>query len=375
MSRHLKIGLVSGSWPFFEHAGVALASDHHAHVLEALGHKVVRIGPVHTMVTEKNFAYAGIHYSGTGSLYAPLKLKTEVFEKMLSDLDLDLVICESWQNGISEAAISAAQKINVPVVMVSHGLSVHLFSFKIIDILRLFGWLYYRFFIFPSIIKKIKCLTCLDMDAISKRFADRELANKFAVPTLHLPNTAINFDGRFINRHNRVSQILVIGYFSHVKNQIGALRILKKLPKCYTMKFVGECSGSYFEKFKHEVKRLNLSDRVLFGDDKLFNLCDEISRSIIVLNTSKTECQPVSLIESMAFGTPFVAPKIGAIPSMKGGVVYSNPSEAVAAILDLLIDVSMWNKFSSAGRVDYARNYSRSVISEKLRAVLWYATE
>ena len=170
----------------------------------------------------------------------------------------------------------------------------------------------------------------------------------------------------YVERLYRKPQILVIGYYSRIKNQLDAVDLAATIPQGFNFKFVGPKHGSYYKKCVHRVATLGIKEKVFFLDDSECNLAEEISNSLLVLSTSITEALPITLIESMAAGTPFVATDVGAVSSLKGGIIAYGILDMRKHLLRLLIDHEIWNKLSLQGREKYYESYTESIVGDQL---------
>jgi glycosyltransferase involved in cell wall biosynthesis len=160
--------------------------------------------------------------------------------------------------------------------------------------------------------------------------------------------------------------LLVIGYFSPVKNQLAALNVLGLLPVDITMRFVGPRTGSYYAQCVRRAEEMGLVSRVIFSEDHECDLAQEIAISMAVLSTSITEALPICLLEAMACGTPFVATPVGAVPSLGAGLVQPNAVLQAEAVLALLNTPSLWELQSQLGLTQFSTRFSKAKIREQL---------
>jgi glycosyltransferase involved in cell wall biosynthesis len=160
---------------------------------------------------------------------------------------------------------------------------------------------------------------------------------------------------------------LVVGYFSPIKNQLAALEVLDRLPSALRFMFVGPRQGRYFDRCVRRAAELGLAARTTFAEDHECDLADEISRSLVVLSTSITEVLPMTLIEAMASGTPFVATPVGAVPSLRGGILAEDHMGQRDAIQSLLQDPQRWQGCSEDGWVQFASCFARERVEAQLR--------
>jgi glycosyltransferase involved in cell wall biosynthesis len=90
-------------------------------------------------------------------------------------------------------------------------------------------------------------------------------------------------------------------------------------------------------------------------------LVNYYSSALVTVLCSLTEGFPLSLVESMAVGTPFIATPVGAIPDLvnqtkAGLIVPIGDAGALAhAIRELAEDKNMWVETSARGRENAVR--------------------
>lgn len=365
----MKILLISAHWPSNQRSGVSLAAAQHAQILIDEGFAVSIVGS-HPAVLNENIGAQKKYYvdsCGSAALYSKSRVDDRALESAINDADPDLIVVESWQTALSDAAIKIGSTIGRRVMMISHGVSVHPLSWLPRDIGRSIAWLHYLFLFLPRLICKLSVLTTLSLSSRSKRFYDRDLAIKFGIPVLPLINQAVHIHTQYIRSADRKQQVLVVGYFSYIKNQLGALRLVKELAPKIHFKFVGERSGRYYEKCMDFVRSNNIETDVTFQNDRECNLSEEIAQSMLVLSTSITEALPITLLESMAAGTPFIASKVGAAGDLQGGLTVSGGlHEYKLAVLKLLTDKELWQTYSDNGRDYYSKCYAPSQVKQQL---------
>lgn len=372
----MRILVVSRSWPSYERSGVSLVAAQHVSILSTAGHKISIAGSNEAILKEdiSNTDKYFVPSKGTGSLYSPVIVDRMLLAQVVSHVNPDLVICEAWQTALTDATIDVAHMIGVPILMISHGVSLHPYSNRYIDRARALAWRYYRKYSLPVRISKLSAITALDESAASSRFYDRDLAREIGIPIIPLRNAPVNWRFSNVNFVARKRQVLVVGYFSAVKNQLGALEVFSKVPRDIQLCFIGRRTGSYYRKCFKRVAMLGLEARVTFLQDDECNVADEISNSLVVLSTSVTEALPVTLIEAMASGTPFVATPVGAISTMGAGEIASNFIDQRKLLISLLYDQDHWSRTSERGRQAYLTRYTENNIRANLLEAVLVAT-
>ena len=154
--------------------------------------------------------------------------------------------------------------------------------------------------------------------------------------------------------------MLVVGYFSYIKNQLAAINMLLALPGDIKLILLGRKSGAYYERCLGLVDRLKLTNRIQFVSDDECSVSTLMAESIVVLSTSITEAMPINLIEASASGTPFVARSIGAIPSLNGGRCFRDDGAMIEEVRILCSSPSYWDIFSKRGLEQYRKEFTEA---------------
>lgn len=339
-------------------------------MLSESGHEVYLVGPSPAVLKEPcGIARFVVPAFGTGALYSPSRIDSRAFLGVLWYVKPDLVLCEAWQTALTDSAVILAKRQSFPACVISHGVSLHPFSLSPLEILRWIAWIPYRIFSFPRLIRSLKYLCVLDLNSSSHRFFDRDLALRAGKSVRLLPNCPINATSGYILRQDRKKVVLVIGYFSRIKNQLGALRTAELFLSAYpdfSFIFVGEKSGKYFERCKKRISSMVASDSISVYDDSECDIKTLLPSSFCVLMPSLTEALPVTLLEAMHCGTPFVASPVGAIPALLGGITAAEPGGQADGLRRLVRDSAMWTRLSEAGRRQCAVSFSQGAVKSGL---------
>jgi glycosyltransferase involved in cell wall biosynthesis len=356
---------------------VSLVAAAHAEMLVELRHDVAILGAHKSVLQEMLPVSRRYHVQarGSGSLYSPAHVDHDAIATVIKNFEPRLVVVEAWQTALTDATVDVAYRLKVPVLMVSHGVSVHPFSSQPLDRIRALGWLPYRHYRLPRLVSKLSGLTTLAEKAASPRFQDRDLAARLGKPVQQLGNFPIHWLKNVKSRTQRKPQILVVGYFSAIKNQLAALEVLRRLPPELTLRFVGRRDGAYYQHCVKRAKEWGLAERVIFAEDHECSLAEEIGGSLMLLSTSLTEALPICLIEAMACGTPFVATPVGAVPDLGAGLLRLTLAEQVEAVLAFLNDPGLWAQQSQQGFLSYRARYTRERVKQGLAAAVNSATK
>jgi glycosyltransferase involved in cell wall biosynthesis len=355
----LKIIIVSNLWPSYDKSGLSLAASQHTDILINEGHEVHIFGSSKEIYKEnhpKNLI-TYIPSSGRGSIFSRAKVDECLIRDRFSNISPDLIILEAWQTALTDISLNIAASMGFRILMVSHGVSLHPFKPSLFYWLRSLMWLPYKLKL-KKRIQKIQILAVLDKNSLSDRFYDRKLARLLNVPVIELRNAPFNINAAHKKRTQRKNQIILVGYFSYIKNQLEAINVFKDISLDIDLILIGNKSGKYYEACVNRVKILNLSSKIRFLDDTECNISEMIASSLAVLSTSLTEVLPMNLIEAMALKTPFIASNVGAIKSLNAGILVYNRSEIKLAIYKLYRGISYWQKISDEGFNSYNEKFN-----------------
>lgn len=365
--------LVSWTHPIKDSNGVSNAANLHLRFLREMGHKVIVICPKNfkSNLDELNSDVVYISAKGNGSLFRNNYFDKNSATEILESYKPHLVLCESWQNSITENFINICYKYKVPCVVISHGISLHPFSFNIINLLRSFQWLLY-WLQFKKLISKISALTVLSFNFDSNRLYDLKIAKEINLKIFKLTNTAYNLSTSYLPFFSRKKTILIVGYFTDIKNQLLALNFASHPSlNIYQFIFIGEKSGTYFNKCIKFAESLKLKN-VKFLNDKECSISNELSECTLLLSTSITEVLPLVILESIASGTPFLAPNVGLIPEIKGGLVYKNDLDFIEKIHTIMSNPVVWSEKSIEGLNYFNEFHKADVVRQQLFTVVDY---
>ena len=373
----MKIFLISRGWPSSDRSGVSFIAAQHAKILIESGYDIMILGADKRILNEKINATQKFYVKarGSGSFYSPSFVDKKCLINIFKKEKPDLVIVESWQTAITDTSIDVAHSLGIPVVMISHGVSVHPFVKNFSEAIRGLCWSLYKIYRLPRLISKLTLITVLDLDSKSNRFYDRNLAFRQHIPVRLLVNSPVNYSTNINPLKNRNCQILLLGYFSRIKNQFFAIKLLEKLSDKVNLIFIGKRKGNYYKACVKYVQKHGLESRIKFLEDDECDISAEISLTRVVLLSSITEVLPLTLIEAMASGTPFVAKNVGAISSLKSGILVNHDDEFFEAVNNLLEDDVLWQDLSDQGLKEFRARYSENVIKKNLLSLIEFISK
>jgi glycosyltransferase involved in cell wall biosynthesis len=168
------------------------------------------------------------------------------------------------------------------------------------------------------------------------------------------------FFSTFCNTGKRENHIIYVGRIVEYKGLDTLVKAMKELRVVSNIELkciiIGKDFG-YRSELQSLVDKLGITDLVEFIDHTPQNrLVHYYSSALVTVLCSLTEGFPLSLVESMAAGTPFVATPVGAIPDLvnqtKAGLIVpiSDPKALADAIRQLVGNRKMWAEMSTSGR-------------------------
>jgi glycosyltransferase involved in cell wall biosynthesis len=167
------------------------------------------------------------------------------------------------------------------------------------------------------------------------------------------------------NTAKHKNYVLYVGRIAEYKGLDTLVKAIKELRVASHIELncvmIGKDFG-YRGKLQSLVDKLGITDLVKFVDYVPQSvLVNYYSSALVTVLCSLTEGFPLSLVESMAVGTPFIATPVGAIPDLvnqtKAGLIVpiGNAGALAHAIRELAEDKNMWVRTSARGRQNAVR--------------------
>ena len=276
----------------------------------------------------------GIFYKWLGELH--FRAVDRVIKR--NNIKFDLVHCHFlWSSGY--VGMRLKQKYKKPFIVTGHGFDVYQLPFKSVDWTRRIQAMLRSCNVILTVSKKNKeCLTKLEIEDQKIKI----LHNGFNSEIFFKMDKNKVRDELEIDKKSKV--LLTIGNLEKVKGQEFLIKSLKRvseeLPsiKCYV---IG--GGSLELELKELVKSLNLEKNVIFLGQlkhnqigKWLNACD------VFVMSSLNEGLPISMLEALGLGKPFVGTNVGGIPEVINSEEYGiliepgNENELYSAIASAL---------------------------------------
>lgn len=302
----------------------------------------------------------------------------------------DAIIVECAQCISTDILLPHLKKIESKKIFHSHGFSgMYLIPFKPMATLKttigntynFFHWRNYYKNILPkylSVFDHILCLSKIDGDY--QYFCDRISPSLVSI----LSNAADDMffekqKSHIIDKYADLQcndYTLSVAYYRDVKNQMGILKefYLSNAAKRLSMVFIGTERTPYYDKLLRLKSKLDKK----YGWRQVYFLIGVERKDIsgimagakIYLAGSRREAFSISLIETMAVGTPFISTDVGNTSVLPGGLVISNIAEMHSKIDKLISCRELYEHLKRDGIKYTKENCRKSVIVDKLNQIL-----
>ena len=264
-------------------------------------------------------------------------------------------------------------------MLYSHCVSTNEIYFKrfFSSLIRYISWRLYWWTLFKKI-NKLDGIIFLDNCKSSSRFDDLKKVVNMKVEKFFVSNSyssEVNIESNMkYNPFSKRNQIIAVGDYSWQKGFDFVLKSysMSKAKNKIIIKFFGFKKTNYIKHLENLIEKFDIDKKFVkfcIGF-KEKDLLDEYAISKLLLFGSHSECQPISLINSCATGTPFISRNSGSIENIPGGKIVSTEEEMSLQIDELLGDKAKWEKISSYGKKEGAIKYDSKKNIKKIIKIL-----
>ena len=338
-------------WPHLD--GVQMVNQYMAEGLVKAGHRVTIL----TSRWEDYYSQYEIH-NGV-EIYrfvhkSILKFNFGESEKFKSFLlknreDIDVLIVVAAQSFAGEWVIQISSKLPCKKIMYMHGMKIervnihktkNIYHFMKECVRTLWSCCYFKYY-WNKITNFDAAIHLFEGDSSYDYFKKHGFQKNIVIKNgcnsvLFEPIKNINENCVIRKKYGIKSRyFLYVANFYKNKNQIAALRAYYKTNiENIDMIFVGSDKDEYFEKLEQMNQILEAEDRLKHNVKILYRISREDTISIIknayaIVLSSDSEYLPITILEGLAAGKPYISTNVGVVPLLPGGVIAHDNRELV----------------------------------------------
>lgn len=313
--------------------------------------------------------------TGNGLLVNPFRGEINKYQEFIKKNNYDLIYVHAWESWPSELILPLISSLKTPVVLVSHGTSFNWLTASLWGFIR---WILYRPYAWTlknkmQLFSHFVFLSSID-DKV--RFSDVRMVRK-----LNLKNYTVIANGCTSTLYTKTKSessfrekykiiqtniLLCVSNYIPSKGQDIILKAFQELSLIDTaLVFIGGEKNKFCKSLERQIQKKNLNNVYIMHNIVRDDIYEAYLDSTLFVTATKTECQPLMLLDAMAAGLPFIAPNVGCIREFKGGVVYENFNKLKSSILSLLQNEQLRFSLSIEGKKQ-ARNqyYWQNIIED-----------
>lgn len=312
-----------------------------------------------------------ISIRGSGLPFRPLIGNIDEIIKTARSLQPKYVIIEG-QHFWGYHIIPKLKKENLKIALISHGSADTRFRLSSTWLPKFIAYHFYDVFFGTRILKLLDAAAVLSAHRDNGRFKDITTFERVGLSPVILGNGTIDHQNNFA-----VSQAVnfprfiaaVIGEMSENKNQLAALKILKKAPQITEIRFYYQTENQYSREVKSKAIKDNIFNAVhITGLDRT-QIIESLHDVNLIICLSKTEAQPLSIIDGLSLGIPFLSTPVGCIPSLSGGIT-AKLNEMPRHIQFLAENRNELTKLSNEALSFFRAHHSKDVLRKKIGELL-----
>jgi glycosyltransferase involved in cell wall biosynthesis len=359
--------------------GVAVASASLCDFLVKSGHKVY-VATSRVPGTSSNSRRQGVYIRRFAIYNSRLPessdLEKSKYLRYLITEDFDLIINQNWDSWTTELFLEVSKKLRAKRILVSHGLSRHIFHFHEKPFWGLGQWfrgLSWSLSFLPRLIRAHDRFVFLFSHFDFKRFLDVGICRLFVPKRIHyIPNSISDLPRSkirpFFRQHYspEIQFLLVyVANFCGHKDQIRAIKVFAATAIPHSsLILIGSEKNAYSHLMRREANSLQQylshnSQRIhILAGLSRKRVFEILSASDAFLLTAKHEVMPLVLIESMALKRPWISTISGCIDKMEGGLACSTDAQLSDAIRRISKSKKLRRSLVAKGTRAYAKYYS-----------------
>jgi len=363
--------------------GVANAVYVHAKIMKEIGCEVdiATSGDVVSQDKQDGLSIRRFPISGKGHLLSPHRGAIKELHTFLDKNRWDIVFMHCWQAWSTNCLLDYFESSprTEKLILVSHGIStntnIHPFP---LNWIRYLLWLPYRHFTVPRYLRLLTDLVILWDHYDTDRYLDHVLARRIGTPIKVIPNAA-RYDSlkvkrpslRFADEELAGGVILSVGNYSASKNELLVLEAYRKSGMTdIPLIFVGPRLNRYATMLQKSTRHWNLHN-VQFLEHLTKEEIDWLYKhAVVFLFGSKTECQPMVILDCLASGTPYLSTDVGCVKCLARENIVSSVEEMAFQLKTLLQNPAQRAEQVRQGLCLYEKEFSLSSVRDKWKDLL-----
>lgn len=364
--------------------GVAIACASLCNVLLESGHKVhvatSRVAGTETTSLRKGVSIRRFAIYNSRLSESADREKAEYLRYLIKE-DFDLIINQNWNSWTTELFLKASRKLRAKCILISHGLTPHIFQFHSRPFWGLGQWLEglrWSFAFLPRMLQAHDAFVFLADHSDWARFLDVKICKTLyphrtwiipnTVTDLHLAQNSPSFRTSILGGRRLLS--VYVANFCERKDQLRAVRIFANSGlRNSVLVLVGSEANEYSHVvsawIRHHQPQLDLRGQQILVQTGLSRkrTMEITASSDIVLLSAKSETQPLVLIEAMALRKPWIAMNSGCIQTMQGGLVCRTESDFTRALTKLGSSTRRRQQLGSEGYRHFVSTHAPEIFS------------
>jgi glycosyltransferase involved in cell wall biosynthesis len=301
-----------------------------------------------------NFIFHEFDIKGNSLVYNFYRGETSKYIQFLENFECDVILFHAWQIWTTDLFyFTNPKKVKYKTIMISHCTGVKT-SNTLRDKVNYILFLPYRY-IMKKLMQRFDRIITLSDKVDNDRFYDNKMLEKYnlidrrsVIPNgLEIQTYSIDKVTDILEIYNLEYKqyIICISNYQDIKNQLETLKIYEEFNQDVNIIFIGDYESKYLMLLKEYSEKLNYKQNIKF----LVNLSQEDLRVLlygakIFLFSSKSECMPLVLLESIGSGVPVISSNIGNADTISGVYTYSSIYDASDMLFDLYNNEESYNK-------------------------------
>jgi glycosyltransferase involved in cell wall biosynthesis len=311
--------------------GMTFSSLQHATMLLELGHDVSIVAAcpeehrcaISAFLEDRGIGFLPTCVSGSGLISRPIVGDVGSLVERIGRLEPHVVLVEGrffWGYHI----IPQLRDRGVRIALISHGSAPDRFEWSPSWLLKAFAYRTYGCTHEQRVLGALDSVAVLSSHEDSDRFRDAQLYRRHGLVPVVIGNTSLEGVARQVPRIGGTPgrlRLAVVGDMSPLKNQLAAIPLVEGNGSISFVRFYFPAENRYSIQVASRASErgvINFQYRTGLDREGVMQSLGDID---LMLCLSRTEAQPLSLIDGLACSVPFLSRPVGCMPSMKGGLV------------------------------------------------------